>query len=241
MQLAPPRSHVRVERPGGDGVEATPDPLALHPDCVRPVRGSERKHVSPGAVTENITASFSVFRFSKEPPSCVAGQIGANAGHLRDEQRRTGIGSRRPQPWHLPQSPRSMRRMIAVPAVEWSAHASPAVSVASNAVSPCGVSPLRVVFLASLGDPQRGPAKARQGRQAPLSGSTPPTAQASTSSSAGEDATGRSAPFAAPPATSRSGRTRRPVVDYARTAVTTTTRPITPTPARPRAQQRPHA
>ena len=207
MQLAPPPARPRVEgsarvrvRPGSRSAPNTSRPLRA---CSAPDRTGTAS--CPGAVTENMTASFSGFRFSNSRRRVSRAQIGANSGHLRELQRRTLAGIRPAATGAAVPDPLVSRLELAVPALA-STHASPAVSAARHAARPCGVNPLRGFPSLRSVTPQRRPAKARLRRQATLTGSVGRRAQASTSSSAGADAKDRTSPSAASPARSRSTR-----------------------------------
>ena len=70
-------------------------------------RGSNGYRSAPGAVTENMTESRTVRKFSSSRRRVSRAHVGANSGHVRDEHRITpsGIGRPQEQRWNRRRQP----------------------------------------------------------------------------------------------------------------------------------------
>ena len=192
-------------------------PRARHAGRVRALRRIEREQVLSRRRHREHHRELQRPQVLEQPPPSVPRPdrrvLGAPARAAATNP--AGIG--RPQPGS---DARSVvpRLELAMPRSDL-AHASPAVSAASAAARPCGVNPLRGFPALRSVTPQRRPAKARLRRQATLTGSVGRRAQASTSSSAGADAKGRTLLPQHPRPRLAQGRTRRVVVDDTRPAI----------------------
>ena len=204
MELAPPRTHPRVESLRRVSVDPAADPPgAPHPGRMRTPLRIPRVKLLPRRSHGEHDDEAKWLEVLEQPSPRIS------SPDRRELRAPPGAAA-----LHLPRDrPAAARTPMPEPIIPWLelampgrgvAHASPAVSAASAAARPCGVNPLRGFPSLRSVTPQRRPAKARLRRQATLTGSMGRTAQASTSSSAGADAKDRTSPSAASPATSHS-------------------------------------